>query len=123
MKLLQILCVNDPNEQVAGEQFKKIVVKGATLATKGSDSCCEMNDGCVILVQNVIAAENGPGKKISKASDFYEYLVPSFLLGIRKVSDLLAHRMYWTPEDVEYKCYLLPVTDNEHVSVPVLHTT
>ncbi|KAJ1522781.1 hypothetical protein ONE63_001937 [Megalurothrips usitatus] len=123
---LQMPCLNDENEPVAGPQFKKIVVKGATLATKGPDSCCEMTDGSVVQVQNIIAAENGTiivGKKFSRTMDFYEYPIPSSLLGIRKVSDLLACSTYWTPEDVKNKCYLLPLNDNEYVSVPLLHCT
>jgi len=66
-RLLQMAHLNDPNEQVAGQQYKKIFIKRALLSINSADSYCEMLDGSIVNVTNIIDSENGPvivGKKI-----------------------------------------------------------
>ncbi|KAE8742843.1 hypothetical protein FOCC_FOCC011581 [Frankliniella occidentalis] len=123
--VLQMPTVNNPNEQVAGQQFKKILLCGTTVAVKKSDSCCITTDGFVIIVDNIINSENGPilsGKKFYRKTDLYEYPVPSSLLGIFKVSDLQLRSVHFSPENIKHKCYLMPLNHNEFAVVPLSHS-
>ncbi len=123
--LLQMPCINNPNEQLTGQQYGKILVKESVLSPKLADSCCTLHDGSVVHISNIIDSEDGPvlvGKKYEETSDYYEYPIASSLLGIFKVSQLQERSFYFTPDDVKYKCYLLPLKENEYVSVPLLHS-
>ncbi|KAK3910778.1 Flagellar biosynthetic protein FlhB [Frankliniella fusca] len=121
--LLQMPCFNDPHEPVAGQQYKKILVKKSVLSIKLADSCCALNDGTVVRISNIIDSENGPvlvGKKFAEMADYYEYPIASSLLDIYKVSRLQECTFYLTPADIKHKCYLLPLKEDEYVCYAVV---
>lgn len=123
-ELLQMPITNDPVEQVAGQQFFKICINDTIFALNDADSCCRMNDDSVVIIENIILSENGPlvkGRKFFNLSDYYVYPVPSSLLGVQKVSDL-GDPCYWDHTSIKYKCYLMPLSEQEYLCVPLLHT-
>ncbi|KAE8739074.1 hypothetical protein FOCC_FOCC015430 [Frankliniella occidentalis] len=90
-ELLQMPRTNDAHEQVVGQQFLKIYISDTTFAINDADSCCRMNDDSIVILENIILSDNGPlvkGRKFLNLSDYYDYPIPSSLLGVLKVSQL-----------------------------------
>jgi hypothetical protein len=77
-----------------------------------------------MLLKNIIDSEDGPilkCKRFSETDDFYDFPIPSSLLGIVEVSELSANAGYVKPEDVKHKCYLLPISEGKYLCVPLAH--
>lgn len=123
--LFQMPLVNDPHEHVLGQQYKKIRIVESVGAFNRKDSCFVLHDDSVVIFKNIIDSENGPVivcQKFFQTDNFYLYPTLSSLLGIWKVAQLLPRKMYFEPEDVKQKCYLMPLSEDSYVCVPLLHS-
>ncbi|KAK3913357.1 Transient receptor potential cation channel subfamily M member 1 [Frankliniella fusca] len=120
--LLQMPSVNDPHEQLVGQQYKKIRFRKTVLSVKKADSCCALQDGTIICITNIVSSENGPiivGKRFAEMSDYYQYPICSSLLNVYKVKQLEERSFYLTLEDISHKCYLMPLDTQEFYAVVV----
>lgn len=114
----------DINENIHGEQFRKISVNDVIFEVNERDSCFKTNTGQIVILKNIVRREDNiifVGNIFSNINDFYTYPLRSSELGIVKVSELIEERMLFTLNDIIAKCWLIPVRD-EYVCIPLLHT-
>ncbi len=117
-----------PMHNLHGKQYKKVTAKGFTLEVSRGNNCCEMEDGAVVIIKNIVDAEGQihlVGSVFKDVTDWYLYPFPSSRLGIFKVSKLKSIMQAWPLEQVRKKYVLLPLhNDGEgtNVCIPLLHT-
>lgn len=113
------------NEDVNGQQYQRIVINNVVLQLNKKDSCVKMNNGEIITIVNIIHREDRVfliGRAFLRAEDFYQYPLPSSVLGIFKVSHKDEQIRMFPITDIVAKCWLIPYGEF-YICVPLLHTT
>lgn len=112
------------NEVLNGLQYRRIIINDIVLQLNGKDSCVKMKNGEIITIVNIVETEDQIfviGQAFLRAEDFYQYPIPSSVLGIYKVSNKNEQRRIFPVSDIEVKCWLIPYGES-YVCIPLLHT-
>jgi len=97
----------------------------AELYRKG-DSCCLLEDGKLVVITNIIRSGREVvvcGNKFRSLEDFYNYPIPSSLLGIYQASSLLPQKIYFSYQSIKAKYIRLPLPDSpdKYLCLPLSH--
>ncbi|XP_070168647.1 uncharacterized protein [Polyergus mexicanus] len=117
----------DPTETTPGIQYKKMIVNGVTFQLGQRDSCLKTSDGDIMIITNIIQRNDNSvcvvGNKYRHSVDYYDYPLPSSVLGISKVSRLSTTRNVLQLSNIQSKCWFIHIPHSEsYLSIPLLHT-
>ena len=110
-------------------QFKRIRFSNFILQIRHPNNCCRLNDGSIIILENIIVSENEQkiiGRKFLQLLDFYDNPCNSSELGIfetpRNNNNNLGPRQIFNVAEIACKCVKLETADNVKI-FPLLHST
>lgn len=116
----------DPDEEVRGRQYTKIVLGSTFLEISEGDNCFKCKNGHILLLKNIIYTTRREikfvGQRFHELADYYEFPLHSSNLGVFKVSHIGNEKIYIDIGDFLEKCVLLPCGLEEYVAVPLLHS-
>lgn len=116
----------DPDEEVKGRQYTKIVIGKTFLEITERNNCFKCKNGNIILLKNIIYTTRREvklvGLRFNEMVDYYQYPLRSSLLGVWKVSQIDQEKTYIDIGEFKEKCCLLPCGIEEFVAVPLLHS-
>ena len=108
------------------KQFKRISFSNFSLQIRHPNNCCRLNDGSIIIIENIIVSENGHkviDRKFLQLIDFYDNPCNSSELGIFQTpSNNLGPRQIFNVAEIVYKCVKLETADTVKI-FPLLHST
>ncbi|XP_076666305.1 uncharacterized protein LOC143367920 [Andrena cerasifolii] len=109
------------------KQFKRISFSNFILQIRHPNNCCRLNDGSIIIIENIIVSENEQkiiGRKFLQLLDFYDNPCNSTELGIFQTpsNNNLGPRQIFNVAEIAYKCVKLETSDNVQI-FPLLHST
>lgn len=84
------------NENIQGEQFRKISINDVIFEVNKRNSCFKTNTGDIVVLKNIVRRQNNIiflGNIFTNISDFYTYPLRSSELGIVKVSQLIEEKL------------------------------
>lgn len=116
----------DPAETIPGIQYKKMIVSGITFQLGQRDSCLKTLDGDIMIITNIIQRNDNSvcvvGNKYRHSVDYYDYPLPSSVLGILKVTHLSTTRNVLELSNIQAKCWFIHIPHSEScLSIPLLH--
>lgn len=121
---LKGLCKNI-KDNIQGDVYSPIEIGGILLNTDLADRCFFTKSGIVVVLKNVINTREGRiilnGQKFRIMTDYYTYPCHSSQLGIWKVSSLNPEVHAWNISQFAAKCVLLPLQNEEFLTVPLVH--
>ena len=96
---------------------------GLKLSVSPADCCCALQDGSIILLENIAQSKENTtvliGRKFLSVKDLYTIPCNSSLLGIHRVS-ALSSLSSWPLESFKSKCFRIPFEEDFAV-IPLLH--
>lgn len=109
------------------KQYHKMVMGGVCFSVNQRDSCVQLYDKSVVLIQNIVQDESGVHviyKKFTNVVDLFAYPLRSTSLGICKVSNLDHRYSVAKVDQISCKCVLLPTTVDqiEFAALPLSHS-
>ena len=104
-----------------------MIVNDVTFQLGQRDSCLMTSDGDVMIIRNIIKRNDNSvcivGNKFRQSEDYYDYPLPSSVLGILKVSRLSTTRNVLELSDIQAKNWLIHIPQSQsYLSIPLLHT-
>lgn len=117
----------DPTETIPGIQYKKMIINGVTFQLGQRNSCFKTSDDDIMIMKNIIQRNDNSvyivANKFRQSEDYYNYPLPSSVLGISKVSRLNTAKNVLQLSDIQAKCWLIPLSQSQsYLSIPLLHT-
>lgn len=118
---------NDSTETMPGIQYKKIIVNGVTFQLGQQNSCLKTLDGSVMIITNILQRNDNSmcimGHKYRQSEDYYDYPLPSSVLGISKVNRLSIIKNVIELAEIQAKCWLIHLPHSQScLSISLLHT-
>lgn len=111
---------------VEGTSYKKIQCVDFCLATSRRDCCFISDTKEVVCITKIIHTPNRnvvlKGHKFAVMDDYYRQPIPSSMLDIYKVSQLIGREESWQLNNVKKKCILFPErVEGEFLCLPLVH--
>jgi hypothetical protein len=108
------------------KQFRKLSRNGVILSSDERDSCVELMDKSVVVIQNILEVDKKAlivYKRFKKTVPFFNYPLSSTSLGIYNVAELQTTHAVTDFENITQKFMLLPFAlgQGSYVAIPILH--
>lgn len=106
------------------KQYKAVVLLGLTVTTQHSDSCVQLKNGEIVVVEGITKSNLGKitilGRKFLVKSVFFNKPYDSREIGIFKMKHLSV-RSSWDIDDVKQKAMKVPLGHDEFYVTSLLH--